>query len=172
MKIFEPRYLDMIRDCVRDESGFGVCLILEGGETARASEHTRVGTLARIRDWNTLDGGLLGIVAQGHDRYSIQTTRMRDNGLMIADVKWMTEPEPVTIPDELQLLAEIVARFMDKLDTNYPDFCRLKLDDAAWVGYRLTELLPIRNLERQALLELDDPIERLESLLRILPRFQ
>ena len=97
---------------------------------------------------------------------------MRDNGLMMADVSDKPEASAVEVPEEMHLLSEIVARFMDKLDANYPDFDKDKLQDAAWVGYRLAELLPIRNLERQALLEMDEPLERLQSLLRILPRFQ
>lgn len=172
LKIFEQRYLDMIRDCVRDDSGFGVCLILDGTEAGETAHHACVGTLAHIRDWNTLEGGLLGIVAQGQQRFLIEATRMRDNGLMIADVCDKAEAPPVEVPEEMHLLSEIVARFMDKLDANYPDFDKKKLQDAAWVGYRLAELLPIRNLERQALLEMDDPLERLQSLLKILPRFQ
>ena len=172
LKIFEQRYLDMIRDCVRDDSGFGVCLILDGTSAQEAAHHACVGTMARIRDWNTLEGGLLGIVAHGQQRFSIEATRMRDNGLMMADVSDKPEASAVEVPEEMHLLSEIVARFMDKLDANYPDFDKDKLQDAAWVGYRLAELLPIRNLERQALLEMDDPLERLQSLLRILPRFQ
>lgn len=172
LKIFEQRYLDMIRDCVRDDSVFGVCLILDGTRAEEAAHHACIGTLARIRDWNSLEGGLLGIVAQGQQRFSIEATRMRDNGLMMADVTDMPEASVVAVPEEMHLLSEIVARFMDKLDANYPDFHKDKLQDAAWVGYRLAELLPIRNLERQALLEMDGPLERLESLLKILPRFQ
>ncbi|MDX1459727.1 MAG: LON peptidase substrate-binding domain-containing protein [Xanthomonadales bacterium] len=172
LKIFEQRYLDMVRDCVRDESGFGVCLILEGSESGQPAQHARIGTLARIRDWHTLESGLLGITAQGGDRFRIERTTMRDSGLMMADIQVLPEQPGTPIPDAQHLLSEIVARFMDKLEANYPGFERSLLEDAGWVGYRLTELLPIRNLERQALLEMDDPLERLQALLRILPRFQ
>ncbi|NND45863.1 MAG: peptidase S16 [Xanthomonadales bacterium] len=172
LQIFEPRYLDMVRDCVRDDSGFGVCLIMEGAETGQAQGHACVGTVARVRDWNTLENGLLGVTTQGFERFTIHATRMRDNGLMVADVQWRPEANGVAVPDEYQLLSEIVARFMDKLEANYPGFERGWLQDASWVGYRLTELLPIRNLERQGLLELDDPLERLQRLLEMLPRFQ
>lgn len=172
LQIFEPRYLDMVRDCVRDDSGFGVCLILEGTEAGHVTGHACVGTLARVRDWNTLENGLLGITTQGHERFRITSTRMRDNGLMMAEVDWLPEPPRAPLPAQYQLLAEIVARFMDKLDGNYPGFERGWLEDAGWVGYRLTELLPLKNLERQGLLELDDHQERLQQLLELLPRFQ
>lgn len=172
LKIFETRYLDMIRDCIRDDAGFGVCLILEGAETGRAASHACIGTLARVRDWHSLEGGLLGVVAQGFDRFSIGSTRMRDNGLMMAAVSWLDEAPTTPVPEQFQLLADIVARFMDKLEAQYPGFEKDWLADASWVGYRLTELLPIKNLERQGLLELDDPLDRLQRLLEILPRFQ
>lgn len=172
LKIFETRYLDMVRDCVRDDTGFGVCLILEGAEAGRTSSHACIGTVARVRDWHSLEDGLLGVVAQGFDRFSIESTRMRDNGLMMASVKWLKEAPATPVPEAYQLLADIVARFMDKLEDQYPGFEKAWLADASWVGYRLTELLPIKNLERQGLLELDDPLDRLQRLLEILPRFQ
>jgi hypothetical protein len=172
LQIFEPRYLDMVRDCVRDDSGFGVCLIMGDGGAGQAAGHACVGTLARVRDWHTLKNGLLGITTQGQQRFSITATRMRDNGLMMAEVRWLDEAPRTPLPTEYQLLGDIVGRFMDKLESHYPGFERSWLEDANWVGYRLTELLPIRNLERQGLLELDDPLQRLQHLLELLPRFQ
>jgi Lon protease-like protein len=172
LQIFEPRYLDMVRDCVRDETGFGVCLIMENEGPKTPSQHACVGTLARIRDWSTLENGLLGITAQGHQRFSIGGTRMRHNGLMIGEVNWITKGALVAVPDEKLVLSTLVSRFMDKLAGNYPGFEESNLQDAEWVGFRLTELLPLKNLERQGLLELHDPLERLQSLLEIIPRFQ
>lgn len=172
MQIFEPRYLDMVRDCVRDDSGFGVCLILESAAPGGKNQHTRVGTLARVHDWNTMENGLLGISTRGHEKFHIQATRMRDNGLMIANVEWVKEPADVQVPDSCLLLSSFVDRFMDKLSSNYPEYDAAHLDNAVWVSYRLTELLPLKNLERQGLLELTDPVQRLEHILKILPRFQ
>lgn len=171
LQIFEPRYLEMVRDCVRDNHGFGVCLVMKNDGPRSTSQHARIGTLACIRDWNTLENGLLGITAQGQKRFLIESTKMRDNGLMIASVQWLDRCEPLPIPDSHLLLATFVERFMDKLASNYPDYDGSQLEDADWVGYRLTELLPLKNLERQGLLELSDPLERLQSLLELLPRF-
>lgn len=172
LQIFEPRYLDMVRDCVRDDVGFGVCLVLEGVVSKGEAQHTRVGTLARVYDWHNMENGLLGVSTRGHGKFHIQSTRARDNGLMMADVEWLVEPAGVPVPDSCLLLSSFVDRLMDKLSANYPEFDRSHLDDAGWVGYRLTELLPLKNLERQGLLELDNPIQRLERLLEIIPRFQ
>jgi len=172
LQIFEPRYLDLVRDCVRDDSGFGVCLILDRAEAGKVAQHARVGTAARIRDWHTLENGLLGIVTEGRRRFTVHSTRMRDNGLMIGEVAWLDDHPPTPVPDECLLLSSIVDRFMEKLSANYPGYDGARLEDAAWVGYRLTELLPLKNLERQGLLELSDPVLRLRRLMEILPRFQ
>lgn len=172
LQIFEPRYLDMVRDCVRDESGFGVCLVLDGVSPEAGAHHSKVGTLARIADWNTMENGLLGITTRGFERFTIQSTAMRDNGLMMGNVEWLADAPARAIPDEYLLLSTFVDRFMDKISANYPDYSTARLDDASWVGYRLTELLPLKNLERQGLLEMDDPLERLQQLMKIIPRFQ
>lgn len=172
LQIFEQRYLDMVRDCVRDETGFGVCLLLENEGPASPSQHARIGTIAKIRDWHSMENGLLGITTQGQGRFQIMSTRMRDNGLMIGDIEPVPDPSGLAMPDSHLLLASFVDRLMDKLAVNYPDYDGSQLNDACWVGYRLTELLPLKNLERQGLLEIDDPVQRLQSLLEIIPRFQ
>jgi Lon protease-like protein len=172
LQIFEPRYLDMVRDCVRDERGFGVCLVLEDTAAHNKSQHALIGTLARVQDWNVMENGLLGITTRGHERFRIHSTRMRDNGLMIAEVGWIADLPAMPVPDSCLLLSTFVDRFMDKLSANYPDYDANRLVDASWVGYRLTELLPLKNLERQGLLELNNPVQRLEQLLEIIPRFQ
>lgn len=172
LQIFEPRYLGMVRDCASNDRGFGVCLILEGHDSDRAPQHARTGTLARIRDFHTLENGLLGITTQGHERFHIESTRTRDNGLLIAEVTWLDEAAGLPLPDEFYLLSRIVERFMEKLQANYPDYHAGLLEDAVWVGYRLTELLPMSNAERLQLLELIDPLGRLQQLLEMLPRYQ
>lgn len=172
LQIFEPRYLDMVRDCVRDESGFGVCLLMENEGPSNPSQHVRIGTIAQIRDWHTMKNGLLGITTQGLERFQIISTRMRDNGLMVGDIEHIPDRAGVEMPDSHLLLATFVERLMDKLGVNYPTYDGTQLNDACWVGYRLTELLPLKNLERQGLLEIDDPVERLQALLEIIPRFQ
>ena len=82
LRIFEQRYLNMVRDCARDDSGFGVCLIREGGEAASEVKTTRVGTLAKIVDWYTLDDGLLGVSAVGSMRFSVDSCWREDDGLL------------------------------------------------------------------------------------------
>lgn len=172
LRIFETRYLDMIRDCARSNSGFGVCLILEGDEVGEPSLPAAVGTLARIVDFHTTDDGLLGIHAQGGERFQVRHTRIRENGLIQASVDWLTEEESVVVPPECALLATILERFHDQAGGEHAHVDRARYDDAAWVGYRLAEALPLESAERQLLLQLTDPVERLAQLMHYLPRFQ
>jgi Lon protease-like protein len=172
LRIFEQRYIDMIRECSFRASAFGVCLIGNAEGSNYPANHMRVGTTAEICDFSTLDDGLLGITAQGRQKFIIQSTRMRDNGLLMAAVQILDETGPVDVPDEYSVLAMITGRFMEQAGNIYPSFQPQQLQDAHWVGYRLAELLPLDNGEKQVLLQISDPLERLQVLLEVLPRFQ
>jgi Lon protease-like protein len=131
-----------------------------------------MGTTAEICDFSTLDDGLLGITALGKQKFQVRKTRMRDNGLLMAEVVHLAETSHVEIPEQYSVLSMIAGRFMEQLQGNYPAFQPPLLQDANWVGYRLAELLPFENKEKQALLEISDPLERLQLLVELLPRFQ
>ena len=172
LRIFEQRYIDMVRECSLKACCFGVCLINNPEDSNRPANHMRVGTTAEIYDFSTLDDGLLGISAHGRQKFIIQKTRMRDNGLLMAEVETLDEPGPVDLPDEFSVLSLITGRFMEQVGNNYPSFQPQYLQDANWVAYRLAELLPLGNNEKQVLLQTGDPLERLQLLLDVLPRFQ
>lgn len=172
LRIFERRYLDMIRDSARAGTGFGVCLILAGDEVGAPSTPAAIGTLARIVDFHTTDDGLLGILARGDKRFQVRETRVRDSGLIHAHVDWLDEDEALAVPPECGLLATILERFHEQAGGEYAMVERARYDDAAWVGYRLAEALPLENSERQLLLQAADPVERLMQLMHYLPRFQ
>jgi len=162
----------MVRECTAKGICFGVCLINNAEQGTQPATHLRLGTTATISDFSTLDDGLLGITALGVDKFLIQTTRMRDNGLLVAEVETLVESDTVEVPDQYSVLSMIAARFMEQLAGNYPDFQPSQLQDAWWLGYRLSELLPLENNEKQALLQITDPLDRLQVLLEVLPRFQ
>lgn len=172
LRIFEPRYLDMVRDCARDDACFGVCLILEGQETGAPALPAAVGTLARITDFYTLPDGLLGIGAEGCSRFRVLRTRVRNNGLMHGSVRYWPDEPVLEVPPEYGLLSTILERLIEQAGGPYDGTPREKYDDAGWVGFRLAELLPLLAAERQHLLELTDPLERLRVLRDALPRFQ
>lgn len=172
LRIFEQRYLKMVRDCTSNESGFGVCLILEGEEAISPVRPAKVGTVAAIVDWYTLEDGLLGVSAVGAERFLVHHTERQPDGLMQGQVELLPEPEHQPVPAAYSVLTQVLARFLEKVGEQYPSYSSEKLDDASWVGYRLAELLPLAAIEKQQLLELNDPIRRLQDLLQILPRFQ
>lgn len=172
LRIFEPRYLDMVRDCVRNESGFGVCLILDGYEVGEPALPAAVGTVATITDFNNTAEGLLGIVAQGGARFRVEQTRVRSDGLLRGDVALWPEEPSVPVPVEFALLQSILERLVETLGPHWKDAPRASYEDASWLGFRMAELLPLANMERQRLLELTDPVQRLAELRDILPRFQ
>lgn len=172
LRIFEQRYLKMVRDCAREDSGFGVCLIREGEEAVGPVKTAEVGTHAQIVDWYTLEDGLLGVAAVGTVRFATDMSWQQDDGLFRARVRVLPEPPACPLPAQYGLLADVLGRFMEKVGHQYPSWSEERLRDAVWVGYRLAEMLPLSGIEKQHLLELSDPLERLQSLVEVLPRFQ
>ena len=172
LRIFEQRYLDLVRDCSRQGSGFGVCLILEGREAGEPAIPAAVGTLARIIDFYTLPDGLLGIRAEGGERFQVTTTRVRDNGLVHGEVRFWPDEPSVAVPPEHGLLASILERLIEKVGGPFAKSERACYDDASWVGFRLAEHLPLAPPERQQLLQMTDPLQRLAQLMHYVPRFQ
>ncbi|MFK2878533.1 LON peptidase substrate-binding domain-containing protein [Rhodanobacter hydrolyticus] len=172
LRVFEPRYLDLVRECSRDGSGFGVCLILAGRETGEPALPAAVGTLAHIVDFHCGADGLLGIVAKGGRRFRVRGTRIRSDGQLRGEVEWWPEEAPASVPVELALLQTIAERLVEAMAPQWRSAPRTCYDDARWLGFRLAELLPLGGDERQRLLEMTDPLQRLAELRDILPRFQ
>lgn len=169
LRVFEPRYLDLVRDCGRHGRGFGICLILDGQEVGAPATAAAYGTEAVIEDFGTGADGLLNLRVRGGRRYHARRVRVRDNGLQMADVEWC-EPDPDdAVRPEHGLLSTLLQRLIDRAGGEHTRAAQARLDDAAWVGWRLTELLPLQSVQRQALLQLDCPHRRLDHLLQLLP---
>lgn len=166
LRIFERRYLDMVSECGRSGSGFGICLILEGNEVGSPATPTAFGTEAVIEDFGTTPEGLLSLRVRGQRRFHVMRTRVRDSGLVIADVHFCNEDttSPRLRPEHA-LLAELVRRILEQVPGANTGPEPWLLEDAAWVGWRLSELMPLSPVQRQALLQLDDPHARLQQLL-------
>ncbi|MCL2523066.1 MAG: LON peptidase substrate-binding domain-containing protein [Betaproteobacteria bacterium] len=163
LKVFEQRYLDMTADCMKQDKPFGICLIASGGETGSAAVPHPVGTLASIATWEMEQLGILLIGVKGGRRFRIIESHVGPANLLEATVELLPEPPPLPPPPERQRLLPLLQRIVKDIGPKrIPEPHRF--DDAAWVGYRITEVLPIQNLARQKLLELDDPLARLEIL--------
>lgn len=162
LRIFEPRYLDMVSRCLREPSGFAVVLITEGEETAATASFAATGTEARIVDFDRLEGGLLGISCIGRERVRVLEAWREADGLNRGRVVDVDADLVVPVPPSQAWLGEVVRRVLPEAGTVYRHV-ELR-DDAAWVGNRLAEMLPLSLADKQALLELTDPLERLSAL--------
>jgi uncharacterized protein len=163
LRIFEARYIDLVRRCLRDGTGFGVVLIREGVEAGGPALTFDVGTYARIVDFSQQPDGLLGIHAAGERRFRILARRRERDGLNVADVEWLPEEPPQPLPEEFAELGPALDAILSQVGEPYASLER-HLGDAAWVAGRLAEILPIPPGHKQHCLELDDAIERLRFL--------
>jgi hypothetical protein len=162
LRIFETRYLDMVRSCMRGDQRFGVALIREGGEVGPA-ETFDVGTMAKIIDFHQLSDGFLGLSCIGEQRFRIVSRSRQADGLNLAQIDWVAAEPPMAVPERHARLAELLKTVLPELGEVYAGI-EMHLDDAAWVGHRLAEILPIAVTEKQFCLELADPIQRLDVL--------
>ena len=163
LRIFEPRYLDMVRRCLRQQSSFGVVLILEGAEVGAVAAMADTGTSARVVDFDTLTDGLLGIVCVGERRFRVLRRWQQDDGLHLAEVEYQSEEARQALPAEFAHLGELLRELLPRLGGAYA-YVEAQFDDAGWVGNRWAEILPLTPTERLALLELADPLARLAQV--------
>lgn len=172
LRIFEPRYLDLVRSCCREGSSFGICGILEGDEVGTAPVPAAIGCEARIVDFSSLADGLLGITVQGGRRFHVQRTRVRDNGLIVADVEWLVDSIGAPLAIEHELMATLLQRLLEQVGGKHAKSPPEKFRDGDWVGWRLTEMLPLSAAQRQGLLQQDDPQQRLQQIQDLLVELQ
>jgi len=168
LRIFETRYTDMVRRCMREQRPFGVLMIEEGEEAGDVATTAAVGCSARIADFGTLPDGLLGISCIGERRFRVQRVWREPDGLNMGAVEWFAPWVAIALPAEHARLAVTLTRAVSELEEHYQHVER-HFDDAEWVGNRLAELLPIDLADKQGLLELEDPLARLDALLALVP---
>ena len=165
LRVFEPRYLDLVRECGRDGGTFGVCLILEGSESGAPATPAAWGTEALIEDFDQGPDGLLALRVRGARRFRVRRTRVRDNGLVVAAVEWQADDPVVALLPEHALLADVLTGILEQAGTDPNAVPKARMNDAAWIGWRLAELLPLADDQRQGLLQEPDPHARLQQIL-------
>jgi len=172
LRVFEPRYVDMISACLKQGQGFGVCLIREGTEIGLAATTAttyEVGIIANIYDWQMRPGGILGVTVKGEQRFRIVSEQVQDNQLLIANVEILPDESYCQVTQQYLPLVEALQEIIAQIDTKYnSDF--LRYDDASWVGFRLAELLPLRLSQKQYFLQLNGAMIRLERLADVMMR--
>lgn len=169
LRIFEQRYLDMVKRAIADDTPFGICAIREGNEVGTPAVPYSVGTRVRIVEWDMPQTGILHIDTEGLDRFVIRSTHTEPSGLLVGRVDPVSAEAPVAIPDELELAVEVMRHILGEYgDAHFPP--PHALDDAVWVGYRLSEVLPLKLSIRQNLLEMNDSVTRLRILAEFLKK--
>jgi Lon protease-like protein len=164
LRIFETRYIDLVRRCLKQDQGFGVVLLVQGREAAGPVLATAaLGTEARIVDFDPLEDGLLGLVCRGVGRIRIHRAWPERDGLNVGEVEDLP-PEPTQpVPADCAPLVTVLRRVWGELAGPYRQI-EPRFDDAAWVANRLAELSALDVGARQMLLEQDDPVVRLRTL--------
>lgn len=175
LRVFEPRYVDLVGECMKQDSEFGVVWIREGSEVVNAPESAMprlapVGAAARIVDWDQLPGGLLGVTIEGTRKFRLLSTTQRPNYLVVGEVEWLQPEPPIELPahaaDLRQLLRQLVL---------HPTIAGLGLAidglDTGGTTHLVAQLLPIPQAEKFGLLAEADPLRRLDRLLALLDRF-
>ncbi|HEY7945928.1 MAG: LON peptidase substrate-binding domain-containing protein [Burkholderiales bacterium] len=172
LKVFEQRYIDMIKRCLKDDQPFGVCLLTRGDEVARRGaagppEFALIGTLARITAWDMPQLGILQLKTEGGTRFQVQSHRVADDGLVLAQATTLVAEPRVALPEIHQPLANLLELMINRVGReNFAG--EPALDDASWVGYRLAELLPLPATIKQSMLEINDSEVRLKAIAQFL----
>jgi hypothetical protein len=179
LRVFEVRYLDMISKCRKAGAPFGVVSLTQGNEVRQPGSteaFSQVGTLATIQDFESPQAGLMLVRATGSQRFRITASDQLKHGLWVADVERLAADMSVPVPDDLQPTADALQRLIQSLQlkANHPGPMPLlppwKLDDCGWVANRWCELLPLPVALKQRLMELDNPLVRLELVSDVLTR--
>jgi uncharacterized protein len=173
LQIFEPRYLDLVSNCMKQGGGFGVVLLREGSEVVRrdmAQLDTRlspVGTYAKIVDWDALSSGRLGITIEGEKKFRLLSSAIAANHLHMGEVEWLQDEPRVPLPENGPELMGLLRQL-----TDHPHVAKLQIshdiEDASILGCVLTQLLPIDEAIKFELLVEQDPLLRLEQIINLL----
>lgn len=170
LKIFEARYLDMVRNCLRTQTSFGVVAV---HQSQNGLPFAAVGTRFKILDADVPSPGLMAIQCAGQQRFRVKSAHQASDGLWMGEVADIEQDQSVSIPDDLKLTASYLERLIASLrqadqQNGLPFLEPFKLDDCAWVANRWCELLEIPIAQKQRMLELDSPLVRLELVQDIL----
>lgn len=168
LRIFEPRYVDMVGRCMKAMTGFGVVLLVEGPEAGASTIATAtIGTEAKIVDFYQLEDGLLGLTCIGQQRFRLLRAWRQDDGLNLGEIEDLPPEPQVAVPEDCEHLPEAIQLLFPQLGDAY-SFVDPRWNDAGWIANRIAEIAPLESAAKQALLETDDPLERLREVAPII----
>jgi Lon protease-like protein len=171
LRVFEPRYMDMVRDCMKQETGFGVCMLKSGSEVGGVATPEEIGCLAHITDWDMQEVGVLNIRTLGSQRFRIRSHQIAPDKLLRADVVWIADDASIPVEPVyagcVLLLRRIINENQEK-GGPMPIAEPFLFEDTAWISNRLCEFLPISTRAKQKLMELEDAPTRLSLVYQFL----
>ncbi len=179
LRVFEVRYLDMVRKCQHNAAPFGVVALRSGEEVRRPGapreQFHDLGTLAVIERLESPQSGLIHLQCRGKERFRIQSRSQLPHGLWVADAELCAPDQPVAVPADLQPTATALAQVIAQLRQRDAEFLQPQptpeqLADCGWVANRWCELLPVPPELKQQLMALDNPLLRLELVGDVLDR--
>ena len=174
LRIFEPRYMDMAKVCLKQSTPFGICLLARGEEVAvpgrTPAEPHAVGTLASIADWDMQQLGVLNIIAQGGERFRLLRHWTEKSGLLSGEVELIAAPPVLPVPGAYARLVPLLRAIVAEMAAGAASAPAQphRFFDAGWLGMRYAEVLPVPVAAKQRLLEIEDSIDRLEIIYRFL----
>lgn len=163
LRIFEPRYLDMISDCMKSESGIGVILIEDGKEAGKAAKVHEFGTMSFVSYWHKRNDGMLGITLTGDQRFRVLSTEVKSNQLTVAEVELLPDFETHQEEHDSEQFIKLLKQIIAQLDPPYTTMTK-HYDSMDWVSARLIELLPLRLKDKQNMLAMNNVNERINYL--------
>ena len=165
LQIFEQRYLTLITDCLKQQTGFIIVLISEGKEVGAVPQIYSTGCYVKIIDWESLENGLLGITIQAKYRVHLRNSSVRDDGLLLAEMSALESSldDNPALPENFKPLPETLKQLL-KHPFSERYHGEVDFENTADICYRLSELLPISNKEKQLLLETDSAQQMLDLL--------
>ena len=161
LRIFEPRYIDMVSKCMKDSLEFGVILSRESNDP-KMFETYNIGTMAKIIDWEQGNDGLLGITTIGTKKFKLLGMNKQEDGLNIGDVEIIEREGDFKPTENFSNLVSLLKAILDDINLYNDD--EKKFESASWVSFRFAEILPLKLEDKQKCLEIDDPIIRLNYL--------
>ena len=161
LRIFEPRYLDMVSHCMRSNIEFGIVLSRKVPQPGMLETYA-TGTLATIIDWNQGDDGLLGITTLGTNKFELLSMTKQEDGLNIGEIRIVEKEEDFKAPSNFDNMVNLLEAILEDVDLYHErdNF----FESASWVSFRFAEILPLKIEDKQKCLEFDDPILRLNFL--------
>jgi uncharacterized protein len=176
LRIFEARYVDMVRECLRNERPFGICRIIDDSEPGKPVKHELLGCSTRIVNFDSEDSGILSIRTIGERRFKIIDKQVDSKGLIRAQVEWLEIEPDHAIPAEMfrcrDVIEQVIAELVDTEDDPMKKVLEppYLLSSASWVSHRLCEILPFATGSKQAMLELEDALQRLSIVNQVLQK--